>query len=221
MACRCPAITAAVLVLVTALSVSPLHAQNSSRKGKEGERKSLIFAPGSKVPEPTPTPAEAASDKKAEPDASPSPAAEPSPAESPATSSSEGPFSAAAASTVDPVVSKLLTTFFALLSRGHVDPAYEALVQDTVIAAKKEDVNTLKQRTNQAIQLFGAIKGSEVVDIQHVGTRLVRITCISLGERFPLRWRFYFYNNGEKWRLIDISVDDRLTALFSEPLDAD
>ncbi len=167
----------------------------------------MVFPPGSKAPEGQAEKAGDAASKKPAADAKP----EAPPSRTDAAAEAKVP-----GMEVDASVSKLLDTFFTLLSKGNIDPAYEALVQGTVIAGKKTDVDTLKQKTAQAIDLFGTIHGYEPVEVQRVGTRLLLFTCLSLGERFPLRWRFYFYQSGDQWRLIDIRVDDRLTDLFGE-----
>ena len=55
---------------------------------------------------------------------------------------------------------------------------------------------------------------------KRIGSKLMRRTYLSLGVEFPLRWRFYFYHANDRWRLIDLRVDDRLAGMFDEPKDA-
>jgi hypothetical protein len=107
--------------------------------------------------------------------------------------------------------------FFGLLQRGEVEKAYEELTRGSKIADRPEDLKTLKAKTREAIDVFGAIFGYEVVESKNVGTRLLRRTYVSLGKDFPLRWRFYFYKSDNAWRLIDLRVDDRLAGMFDEP----
>lgn len=106
--------------------------------------------------------------------------------------------------------------FYLALKAGQVDAAYDALVKDTIIAERKEDVTGLKERTKQAIDSYGPIAGYEVVDEKVVGSMLLRRTCISLNADLPLRWRFYFYRSEGAWRLVDMRVDDALVELFEE-----
>lgn len=107
--------------------------------------------------------------------------------------------------------------FFGLLQRGEVEKAYEQLTRGSKIADRPEDLKTLKAKTHEAIDVFGAIFGYEAVESKNVGTRLLRRTYVSLGKDFPLRWRFYFYKSENAWRLIDLRVDDRLAGMFDEP----
>ncbi len=109
-----------------------------------------------------------------------------------------------------------LDLFFLALQAGQVDAAYDALVADTIIAERKEDVTGLKQRTKEAIESYGAVSGYEIVDEKIVGSSLLRRTAISLNSDLPLRWRFYFYRSEGTWRLVDIRVDDALVELFEE-----
>lgn len=106
--------------------------------------------------------------------------------------------------------------FFLALKAGQVDAAYDALVKDTIISERKEDVIALKERTKQAIESYGPISGYEVVDEKIVGTNLLRRTSVSLNSDLPLRWRFYFYRSEGAWRLVDLRVDDALVELFEE-----
>jgi hypothetical protein len=111
---------------------------------------------------------------------------------------------------------KIVNRFFGYLQRKDVDTAYDQLTRNTKIAERAEDVKTLKAKTKEAISVFGAMSGYEVVSKKEVGERLVRYTIVSLGKEFPLRWRFYFYKPADSWKLIDMRVDDRLAAMFDE-----
>lgn len=110
----------------------------------------------------------------------------------------------------------VISAFFLALKSGQVDAAYEALVRDTIIAERKENVGELKESTKKALDSYGPVGGYEVVDTLQVGTCLVRQTCISLNQDLPLRWRFYFYRSEGVWKIVDMRVDDGLVELFEE-----
>jgi hypothetical protein len=107
--------------------------------------------------------------------------------------------------------------FFSSLQRGQIDDAYATLTKGSKTIEKPEDLRILKQKTKEAVEAFGAIIGSELVETKWIGSKLLRRTYLSLGEEYPLRWRFYFYEAKGRWRLIDLRVDDRLTGMFDEP----
>lgn len=112
---------------------------------------------------------------------------------------------------------KMADEFFASLEKGQIDEAYANLTKGSKIIEKPEDLRVLKQKTKEAIEVFGAIHGYELVESKPVGTKLLRRTYLSLGAEYPLRWRFYFYLADKRWRLIDLRVDDRLAGMFDEP----
>jgi len=114
-----------------------------------------------------------------------------------------------------------VSAFFDTLRQGEVDRAYDVLTKNSKIGDNVSDVTTLKDKTRQAIKLYGAIRGYENTQVKPVGTHLVRITCLSLGSELPLRWRFYFYESAAGWKLIDLRVDDRLVDLFGESAEAE
>ena len=112
---------------------------------------------------------------------------------------------------------QMTAAFFALLEKGSVDAAYSSLARGSRIAEKPDELRQLKTKTNEAIEVFGAVVGYDLVDSKAIGARLLRTTYVSHGKTFPLRWRFYFYNPDGVWRLIDLRVDDKLTGIFDEP----
>jgi hypothetical protein len=136
----------------------------------------------------------------------------------PASQPASGPVVETAPEEAEPEApEKIIGRFFSYLQRREVDQAYDQLTRGTKIAERPEDVSTLKTKTKEAITVFGPILGYDYVQKKNVGERLVSYTAISLGKEFPLRWRFYFYKPSDKWRLIDLRVDDKLAAVFDEP----
>lgn len=106
--------------------------------------------------------------------------------------------------------------FFLALKANQVSAAYDALIRNTPIAGRPDEVTALKERSEKAIDQFGPIAGYEIVDESAIGTHLLRRTAISLNSDLPLCWRFYFYRAGGEWRLVDLRVDDGIARLFDE-----
>ncbi len=111
---------------------------------------------------------------------------------------------------------ELLQSFFEALKADKLDEAYEGLAKNTLIATKAENLQQLKKRTRDALDNFGPVKGYEVVETIEIGSSLFRQTCISLNEDLPLRWRFYFYRTENKWKIVDLRVDDGIVELFDD-----
>jgi hypothetical protein len=116
-------------------------------------------------------------------------------------------------------IAQMVAVFFGSLEKVEVDQAYSILTKGSKIAEKPEELKQLKAKTQEAIEVFGAIAGYDLVEAKSVGNRLVRATYASHGKVYPLRWRFYFYKPEDSWRLIDMRVDDKLSGMFDEPED--
>ncbi len=197
---------------ISLLFVAAIFAACPSGFSQANPDKKLVFKPGSKTPETN-------AEKPAAPTPAPNPPAETATVQ---TSSAEEPLVNTSGGHIgepypglDPAVQKQIQNFFILIQRGKSDTAYDSLLKDTVIEGDAALIVQLKQKTKQAVELFGEIRSHEILELRKVGKSLLSVTCVSLGERLPLRWKFYFYQSRDAWRLIDINVDDRLPALFS------
>ncbi len=114
-----------------------------------------------------------------------------------------------------------LAVFFKHLKAGDVDVAYRVLLEGSKIGSSERDVTMLKTKTREAIGLVGTIAGFDKLEVKPAGDHFRRYTYLALGKEFPLRWRFYFYQSDDVWRLIDIRISDRLTELFGEEASPD
>lgn len=122
--------------------------------------------------------------------------------------------SPAAAPPLPEDIQKGITTFFNLLKQQKVDEAYELILVNTRIRGREDDVKALRKQTREAIATYGPILGFETIEQRRVGMSLMQIVCLSWSENFPLRWRFSYYRPGDRWRLLDIFVDDKIGELF-------
>jgi len=106
--------------------------------------------------------------------------------------------------------------FFLALKANQISAAYDALIRDTPIAGRPDEVTALKERSEKAFDQFGPIAGYEIIDESALGAHLLRRTALSLNTDLPLCWRFYFYRSAGEWRLVDLRVDDGIATLFEE-----
>jgi hypothetical protein len=51
---------------------------------------------------------------------------------------------------------------------------------------------------------------------EKLGTHLLRRTYVLAGDQLPLRWKFYFYKPADRWKLIDLRIDDAIVEWFDE-----
>ena len=106
--------------------------------------------------------------------------------------------------------------FFQQLIEGRVDAAYDQLLKGSRIGESAKSVGDIKLKTKEALRVFGSIGGFEKLQTQTLGSRIVRLTCVSQGKELPIRWRFFFYKPAENWKLIDIRIEDVRIDLFEE-----
>lgn len=125
-----------------------------------------------------------------------------------------GPVSAKPAEPREPKV--MASEFFANLSESEVDKAFTVLTDGSNLAKRERDLTLFRERTRQVMDDYGKIAGYELLEEKQAGANLLRLTYVSLAERYPLRWRLYFYKARANWEIIDMRVDDNLKALFQE-----
>lgn len=113
-------------------------------------------------------------------------------------------------------IGRILDGFFGLLVKGNIDVAYTTLTKGTVLEREPNTLTSLKASTNEALKLFGAFVGYEILGVEEVGSHMLRVSCVSLGEKFPLSWKFFYYRPDGDWRLIDIRVGAALNEFFPE-----
>jgi hypothetical protein len=106
--------------------------------------------------------------------------------------------------------------FFDDLEADKLDAAYQGLVKNTILSERTGTVDQLKEKTREALDRFGPLKGYEIVETLQIGDNLQRFTCVSLNQDLPMRWRFYFYRSETQWKVIDLRVDDGIADLFEE-----
>lgn len=111
---------------------------------------------------------------------------------------------------------EMLRKFFSGVKSGDLDSALKVLTHGSLLAHRQEDVETLKKGTQQALDKYGDVAGFEILEKKSVGDNLLRVTCLSLGEDMPLRWKFYFYKSKDTWHLLDMRVDAGIADLFED-----
>lgn len=108
-------------------------------------------------------------------------------------------------------VSARIEKLFNAFQKNDVEAGFQGLFGDSEEIGRKYDVNDFIAKTKQAISLYGEAKGFELYDNRMVGSHIMYLTYFVYLKSIPLRWRFIFYNNdGTRWQLINLSVDDLL-----------
>jgi len=111
---------------------------------------------------------------------------------------------------------EIVGTFFAALQADKVDAAYDTLDAEFAMMDRGDQSKAMRAQTQKALDAYGPVLGSELVSEEKFGTHLLRRTYVLVGDQLPLRWKFYFYKSADRWKLIDLRIDDALVEWFDE-----
>ena len=85
---------------------------------------------------------------------------------------------------------------------------------------KESDLNVIKTQIESKLQTiesnYGICVGYELVFNEQIGESLLKIIELQKYDKYALRWNMVFYNNGEEWKLVNISYNDNIIDLFSK-----
>lgn len=110
---------------------------------------------------------------------------------------------------------EIVATFFESIKADRVDAAYDTLNAEFQMAGGDQEKG-MREQTQKALDAYGPVTGYELVREEKLGTHLMRRTYILAGETLPLRWKFYFYNPSDRWKLIDLRIDDAIAEWFDD-----
>lgn len=110
---------------------------------------------------------------------------------------------------------EIVATFFDKLEADRVDAAFDTLDAEFQMASGDQG-RSMREQTQKALDAYGPVTGYELVREEKLGTHIMRRTYILTGETLPLRWKFYFYNPGKRWKLIDLRIDDAIAEWFDD-----
>ena len=114
-------------------------------------------------------------------------------------------------------LTQAVSKFYEALKKDKVEQAYDDLLKISKIKNSKEDVAKLKTNTREALTSFGPLLGFELLEHKRMGFSLMQLIYFSWHEERPLRWRFTFYRPKDKWRLVNIQLDDQAIEFFGSP----
>lgn len=111
---------------------------------------------------------------------------------------------------------EIAAAFFEALKSDRVDAAYDTLANEFALAERGDQEKSIRAQTQKALDAYGPALGYELVREEKLGTHLLRRTYLLAGAELPLRWRLYFYKPAERWKLIDLRIDDAIADWFDD-----
>lgn len=117
--------------------------------------------------------------------------------------------------TLEAEVRTRVDAFFTVLKQRNVDMAYRRLLDNSVLAKENPDLVTkLVDSTTRVLELTGRVDGAEILKVRAAGRTLREVTCVLIGEKRPIRWKFYFYLADGKWQVLDTNVATEADGFF-------
>lgn len=111
---------------------------------------------------------------------------------------------------------QIVDEFFDALKADKVDAAYDTLDSEFAMVDRGEQSKSMRAQTQKALDAYGPVLGAEMIREEKLGTHLLRRTYVLAGDQLPLRWKFYFYKPADRWKLIDLRIDDAIVEWFDE-----
>ena len=121
------------------------------------------------------------------------------------------PFTVQAAEAPEPLpapVQAKVDGFMGLLKAGKVADAYNQAFAGTLMSKKQADLEQMIAATETGLRYYGAVRDWQVIETRRpvggfaVATYLVRV------ENGPLFVRFQFYDNGARWIVYNVALQD-------------
>lgn len=107
--------------------------------------------------------------------------------------------------------------FFNQLLDSNITKAYDDLMQGSFLNDQKEKIRNLVTQTQKAFEIYGKLKGFEIVVAEEVTKSFVRVHYLGKHSKFPMRWIFTFYNSPDKgWVVTNVKFDDLSELYFDK-----
>jgi len=107
-----------------------------------------------------------------------------------------------------------LDNFFELIIKKEYKNALENLLQNSPISKKDEDYKNILKQISKSIELYGEIKGYEIVNLKIAGTCYYKIFIIGLHQKYPTRWEINFYRSPELGLIVTNFKFDDISEIY-------
>ena len=94
----------------------------------------------------------------------------------------------------DDIQTKLDVFFEAMVKKDYRN-GLEKFMLNSPISKRSNDFANILREIGKAIDLYGDIKGYEIVDFKMAGSSFCRVNIIGLHQRYPTRWEINFYRS--------------------------
>ncbi|MEI6090559.1 MAG: hypothetical protein WCR42_08925 [bacterium] len=102
-----------------------------------------------------------------------------------------------------------ISDFFTLLSEHDFEKAYQQILAKSPLLNDKQNLDKLIKETSKIEEFYGKLDQYEYFKTEIVTKSYIRVSCLGLCTKHPMRWIFTYYNSPETgWLVTNIKFDD-------------
>jgi len=118
---------------------------------------------------------------------------------------------------VPSVIRENITEFFAEMFKNNYEKAYQKILEKSPLINDKENLDKLIKETTKIDKFYGKLTEFEFCKTDIVSKSYIRISCLGLCAKHPMRWIFTYYHSPELgWLVTNIKFDDLTENYFME-----
>jgi hypothetical protein len=118
---------------------------------------------------------------------------------------------------VPKMIRENITDFFTIMFDGNYEKAYQKILEKSPLINDKENLDKLIKETAKIDKFYGKLTEFEFCKTEIVTKSYIRISCLGLCSKHPMRWVFTYYHSPELgWLVTNIKFDDLTEKYFME-----
>lgn len=119
-----------------------------------------------------------------------------------------------------PEIKARIEAFFMMLRDQRVSDGYKKLFEGAALAQERPElIKELAVTTTTVLEKCGRLESTEMLRVRGAGRSLREVIYIVNCQKRPMRWKFYAYQGGGRWQILDTNVSLEPAAFFDEPGD--
>jgi hypothetical protein len=121
------------------------------------------------------------------------------------------------ASSAPKIIRDNIAGFFNLLIEHDYEKAYQEILAKSPLLNDKQNLDRLIKETSKIEEFYGKLTQYEYFKTESITKSYIRISCLGLCDKHPMRWIFTYYNSPDTgWLVTNIKFDDLTENYFME-----
>ncbi len=110
-----------------------------------------------------------------------------------------------------------ISDFFALLIEHNYEKAYRQILEKSQLLNDEQNLTKLIKETSKIEEFYGSLSDFEYFKTETITKSYIRISCLGLCSKHPMRWIFTYYHSPDiGWLVTNIKFDDLTENYFME-----